>query len=405
MIDSLLFLCLGLAVYHYIGYPLAVMLWAWLAPRPGGATAVLPPSPQGAGGTATSQAAGGTAALQAAAWPSVTLLIAAYNEERVIEGKLRNALAMRYPGRLEIVVVSDGSTDRTPQIVDSFATHGVVSMHSPPRRGKTAALNRGVAAARGEILVFSDANNDFNPDALTALVRHFRDPAVGGVCGVKRIRDAAERQSSKGDGLYWRYESAIKTAEGRIGSITNADGEIFAMRRSLYRPIAEHIINDDAQITFDIIGQGQRILYEPAAQSVEYASIHIEDDFFVKVRMVAGGFQTLAHHWKKLLPPRSWFAFAFLSHKVLRYLMPLVLLLLLLTCLLRAGQPWGAGLLAAQAAFYGAAAVGYALIRRGRIPGLTYVPFYFTAMNVAAFMGLVRYLNGRQGTQWRKAQR
>lgn len=390
MIDGLLFLCLGLAVYHYAGYPLAVMLWARLAPRAGGAAAV--PAPD-------------AAAAREAAWPAVTLLIAAYNEERVIEAKLRNALAMHYPGRLEIVVVSDGSTDRTPQIVDSFATQGVVSMHSPPRRGKTAALNRGVAAARGEILVFSDANNDFNPDALVALVQHFRDPAVGGVCGVKRIRDAADRQSSKGDGLYWRYESAIKQAEGRIGSITNADGEIFAMRRRLYRPIEEHIINDDAEITFDIIQQGQRILYEPQAQSVEYASIHIEDDFFVKVRMVAGGFQTIARHWRRLLPPRSWFAFAFLSHKVLRYLMPLVLVALLLLCLLRANQPWGGGLLAAQAVFYGAAAVGYAMIRSGRIPGLTYVPFYFTAMNVAAFLGLVRFINGRQGTQWRKAQR
>jgi biofilm PGA synthesis N-glycosyltransferase PgaC len=389
MIDALLFTCLGLAVYHYVGYPLAVMLWARVAPRPGGADAV----------PALAEAS------LPSLWPPVTLLIAAYNEERVIEAKLRNALAMHYPGRLEIIVVSDGSSDRTPQIVAGFAAQGVVSMHSPPRRGKTAALNRGVAAAQGEILVFSDANNDFNADALTALVQHFRDPAVGGVCGVKRIREAADRESSKGDGLYWRYESAIKEAEGRIGSITNADGEIFAMRRRLYRPIEEHIINDDAQITFDIIGQGQRILYEPQAQSVEYASIHIEDDFFVKVRMVAGGFQTLSHHWRKLLPPRSWFSFAFLSHKALRYLMPVVLAALLLLCLVRIQQPWGAGLLAAQALFYGAAAIGFLLIRSGRIPGLTYVPFYFTAMNVAAFLGLVRFINGRQGTQWRKAQR
>lgn len=394
MIDWLLFTCLALAVYHYVGYPLAVMLWARWAPRPAGA------QPGAQAGRAA-----GKDHRDTYAWPSVTLLIAAYNEERVIEAKLRNALAMSYAGPLEIVVVSDGSTDRTPQIVAGFADRGVVGMHNPPRRGKTAALNRGVAAACGEILVFSDANNDFNPDALNALVQHFADPAVGGVCGVKRIRAAAERESSKGDGLYWRYESAIKLAEGRIGSITNADGEIFAMRRHLYRPIPEHIINDDAQITFDLIEQGQRILYEPQAQSVEYASIRIEDDFFVKVRMVAGGFQTLAQHWRRLIPPRSWFAFAFLSHKGLRYLMPVVLMALLLLCLLRLNQPWGAALLGAQALFYGAAAVGYGLIRRGRIPGLTYVPFYFTAMNAAAFMGLLRFLNGRQNTLWRKAQR
>ena len=340
-------------------------------------------------------------------WPSVTLLIAAYNEERVIEAKLRNALELEYPLPVEVIVVSDGSTDGTQQLVSGFAARGVISMHEAARRGKTAALNRGVAAARGEVIVFSDANNDFNTNALVALAQHFAEPNVGGVCGVKHIREARDRESSVGDGLYWRYESAIKYAEGQIGSITNADGEIFAMRKSLWRPIAEHIINDDAQITFDIVDQRQRVLYEPEARSTEYASIRIEDDFFVKVRMVAGGFQTIAQQWRRLLPPLSWFALAYLSHKALRYLMPLFLIAILLGSLWLAarGEPAFQALLVLQMLFYGVAWTGWLRLRSGPLPSALYVPFYFCAMNLAALLGFVRFATGRQGTNWRKAQR
>lgn len=378
-------LSIAAVLYHYVGYPLLVLLLARMLP--------VRPTPRYDATTP--------------AWPSVTLLIAAYNEERVIESKLRNSLELDYPGTLEIIVVSDGSNDSTPSLVSALASQGVVSMHQPARRGKTAALNRGVAAARGEIIVFSDANNDFNRDALKALVQHFADDSIGGVCGVKHIREDSGRESSQGDGLYWRYESAIKYAEGQIGSITNADGEIFAMRKSLWRPIAEHIINDDAQITFDIIDQHKRVLYEPAARSTEHASIHIEDDFFVKVRMVAGGFQTIAGQWRRLLPPRSWFAWAYLSHKVLRYVMPLFLIAILLGSLVLTiqGEPFFTALLGLQLLFYGVAWAAYLRLRRGPLPTALYVPFYFCAMNLAALLGFIRFLTGKQGTNWRKAQR
>lgn len=377
-------ICAFAAAYHYALYPALVMLLARLAPAP---------EPKRYGPHDD--------------WPTVTLLIAAYNEERVIGQKLRNSLALRYPKPIEILVVSDGSTDRTPAIVESHAGRGVVSMHRPERRGKTAALNRGVAAARGDVIVFSDANNDFNERALEWLVAPLADATTGGVCGVKRIRSAADRESSVGDGLYWRYESAIKDAESRLGSITNADGEIFAMWRALWKPIPEHLINDDAQITFDIIDQGRRVLYEMRAESVESASIRIEDDFHVKVRMVAGGFQTLATHWRSLLPPRSWFSLAFLSHKALRYLMPVFLLVLLAGSLLLAlrGTPGMGALLGLQVAFYALAFAGWRLLRHATLPTVLYVPFYFCAMNLAALLGLMRYLRGQQGTSWRKAAR
>ena len=377
---------LALLAWHYALYPALVMVLARWRPAP----------PHRRFETA-----------QAQDWPSVTMVIAAYNEARVIEGKILNALALRYPGRLSILIVSDGSSDETPDIVARYAGQGVVGLHAAPRRGKTAALNRAVATVTSDVLVFSDANNDFNEDAVTAMVSHLADPAIGAVCGVKQIRAARDRQSSEGDGLYWRYESAIKLAEGRIGSITNLDGEIFAMRRGLWRDIPEHLINDDAQITFDLIAQGARILYEPAARSTEYASIRIEEDFWVKVRMVAGGFQTFATHWRRLLPPRDGFALAWLSHKALRYLAPLLMLAVLAgsATLAAAGVAWAQLLLGAQAVFYLTAAWGWRRIAAGPLPTPVYVPFYFTAMNLAALFGFWRFVTGRQGTNWRKAQR
>lgn len=381
-LEGTVVVCMALVVYHFLLYPALIICLARL---------------RHAGKRVTVDAC----------LPGVTMVIAAYNEERVIAEKLRNTLALDYPpGLLEVIVVSDGSTDGTPGIATRFNPQRVVSMHHPERRGKTAALNRAVERAGGEIIVFSDANNDFSPNALRELVRHFSDPATGGVCGVKRIKPANDRQASMGDGLYWKYESAIKLAEGRVRSITNADGEIFAMRRSLYRPVNERIINDDAQITIDIVRKGFRVLYEPAAESREYASISIRDDFFVKVRMVAGGFQTIVENWRVFFPPSTWFAFTFLSHKLLRWLIPELLIAILISSIALSFKPQYQALLIAQIAFYLTALYGWKEAKKGRqLPAVIYVPFYFCAMNLAALFGLHRYASGWQTQHWRKAQR
>ncbi len=338
--------------------------------------------------------------------PFVSLIVAAYNEEKVIAQKLANSIALDYPAELfEVIVVSDGSNDNTASIVEQFSAKGVVSMHTPERLGKTAALNRGVAASRGEIVVFSDANNDFNPGAIRALIKNFVDPSVGGVCGMKRIREARDRESSEGDSLYWRYESAIKLAESRLGTITNGDGEIFAVRRELYEPMDTAVINDDAELTLIIVKKGFRVLYEPGAESLEFASIEIGDDFNVKVRMVAGGFQTLIRHAAFLLPPRNWFTFAFFSHKVLRWTSPVWLLVLLVTSALLIDSPLYFFLLIAQLAFYALAFLGWAMRKKIHLPTFVYVPFYFSTMNVAALFGLIRHLRQTQNVNWQKAKR
>lgn len=375
---------LALLVYNYFLYPLLVIVRARFGSRCDG-------PPEYADGSPL---------------PSVGLIIAAYNEERVIDAKIRNSLALNYPrDQLSIVVVSDGSTDGTPAIARQHESQGVRSLHEAPRRGKTAALNRAVAAVTADIIVFSDANNMFAPDALTHLMRHFKNPSVGGVCGLKQIHDAADRESSRGDSLYWRYESAIKDAESRIDSITTADGEIFAVRRALYEPIDEAVINDDAEITFLLIRKGYRVLYERAARSFEEASIHIEDDFQVKVRMVCGGFQTIARHLSMLFPPRTWFSYTFLSHKLLRWLAPELMILVALSSLVLAQEPFFLAVIVLQVVFYLLAAAGWLTRRRAHWPAVVYIPFYFCAMNLAALLGLWRFLAGTQSTRWHKAER
>ena len=369
--------------HHYVFYPIIVLLLSKLAMKSTSGT--LP---------------------QDGKLPRVSLVIAAYNEEKVIGRKLENSLGLDYPVKLlEVIVVSDGSSDNTSSIVEQYRDCGVISLHDPERRGKTAALNRGVAESQGEIVLFSDANNDFNLFAIRALVRNFADPDVGGVCGVKRIRDARERESSVGDSLYWRYESAIKLAESRLGSITNGDGEIFAIRRELYEPMDETVINDDAELTLKIVQKGFRVLYEPGAESSEFASIDIRDDFFVKVRMVAGGFQTISRHAAFLLPPRNCFTGAFFSHKILRWTSPIWLMTLLISTAQLIQHSFYMLLLIAQIILYGLGAIGWAMRKHGKLPTIIYVPFYFCTMNVAAFFGMMRHFRRGQNVQWRKAQR
>lgn len=384
MAQAIFFISAALLLYNYLLFPAGIILLARIR-----------------GGDMTERLNAVNKSL-----PTVTLIIAAYNEERVIEAKILNSLELDYPReQLRIVVVSDGSTDSTPQIAQRFQNQGVLSLHEPERRGKTAALNRAVASVTSELVVFSDANNMFDKNALRQMVKHFADPNVGGVCGLKQIYDSVERESSQGDSLYWQYESAIKESESRLDSITGADGEIFAIRRSLYQPVDRTVINDDAEITFALIKQGYRVLYERNAVSREQASIRIEDDFHVKVRMVSGGFQTIARHWAFLLPPRSWFAFTFISHKLLRWLAPELMILIAISSLWLMASPFFLVMVILQGAFYSLAVLGW-ITRHGiGRRAVFYVPFYFCAMNLAALHGLWRYLAGTQTTQWRKAER
>jgi poly-beta-1,6-N-acetyl-D-glucosamine synthase len=367
-----------LVAYAYAGYPCLALLMSRRRPRPVRADATFR--------------------------PTVSLIIAACNEERVIREKIENTLQLTYPKRLlELVVVADGSTDGTASIVLEYADRGVRLLHQPQRQGKTMALNRAVAATSGEIVLFSDANTFYAPATVERMVRNFADPEVGGVSGRKIVLDDATRAATDGEVAYWAFETRLKQWESDAGSIVTADGEIFAMRRSFFAPIPKHIVHDDMYLTLEIVSRGSRVVFEPQATSAEQASRTLYDEFHLKVRYASAGYQIVGEFFRLLLPPTSWFAVEFLSHKLLRWLAPLFLVVLLVSSALAGGGIYRV-IFAAQASFYGVAVVGW-LLHRWIRPAPIYFPLYFTVMNSAALYGTARYLLRGQTTLWRKAAR
>jgi poly-beta-1,6-N-acetyl-D-glucosamine synthase len=372
----------ALAAYHYAGYPAIVMLLAaWRRRR------------------RPSNRAQQTCS-------SVALVIAAYNEETVIAGKLDNALSLECPcGPLQIVVVTDGSSDSTPQVAAAYQDRGVICLHDPQRRGKAHALNRGVAATACDVVVLSDANNFYSKDAISLLIARLAADGVGGVTGVKKVIEDAARMASTGDGLYWRYESRIKQAESDIGGTVTADGEIFALWRRLYRPIPPGVVNDDMYLTLRLVEQGYRVEYESRATAVEEGSFTLREDINVKARMIAGGLQGLFADLRTILLS-GWFSVRFFSHKTLRWLMPFVLAAAFISNAALLGSPLYRIVFAAQCALLAGAVCGYVSYRlRGQAPRFLYVPYYFVCMNLAVAAGWYRFIIGRQPVTWTKARR
>lgn len=369
--------CAGIIVYTYLGYPVVAWAMSRLRPRP---------------------------VRREAIEPRVSLVIAAYNEERVIRQKIANTLALDYPrDRLEVVIVADGSTDGTVDIARTHASQDIVVLHEPGRKGKTSALNRAAVVCTAEILFFSDANTEYQPDVIRKLVRSFADPEVGGVSGRKIILGDAERVATQGETSYWGYESFLKTCESRMGSIVTADGEIFALRASLFDPMPAEIVHDDMYLTLCLVRDGHRVVYDNEAVSGEHASKSLWDEFHLKVRYASAGFQIVRRFpWLTLLPV-SLFGVQFLSHKVLRWTAPLFLIGTLVASALLPGTLYRAAFWA-QALFYGCAAVGW-LLPAARRPRPLYYPVYFTMGNLAALTGLARALFRGQSTRWRRAER
>jgi cellulose synthase/poly-beta-1,6-N-acetylglucosamine synthase-like glycosyltransferase len=300
-------------------------------------------------------------------------------------------------------VVADGSDDRTPQIVSEFRNYGVRLLFHPRREGKTAALNRAVPASSGEILLFSDANTYYQPDTIEKLTRNFNDPNVGGVSGRKIVLKDAEREATEGEAAYWSYESSLKNWESLLGSIVTADGEIFAMRRSLFEPIPPKTVHDDMYLTLRIIEQGYRVVYENEAISGEHASRTLRDEFHLKVRYVSAGYQIIASFRHMLLPPRRWFAVEFIFHKVCRWMMPFFLLGALLSSAII--QPtFYQRMFWLQFAFYSIAVLGWALHKKVH-SFILHFPLYFLMANAAALCGFARHFATGQTTLWRKAER
>lgn len=333
--------------------------------------------------------------------PSVTLVVSAFNEERVIAEKIRNSLALDYPReRLDIVVVSDASDDGTDDVVRSFAGEGVRLLRMADRGGKTLGLNAAVASSAADVVVFSDANAMYDRQAIRELVAPLADASVGGVVGESRYY-TGEHRAEQSEGLYWRYETAIKTLETRIGSVVGGDGAIYAIRRSLYVPMRADALSDFVN-PLQIVRAGRRCVYRPEACSYEKAGDSFHKEFRRKVRIVNRAWRAMMTMPELLNPFRfGFFSFQLFSHKLLRWLMPLLMAgMLVVNAILASQSAFYAWLLAAQIAFYALALLGHALRERADLPGFVSVPYYFCLVNVASALGIIDAYRGRTYTTW-----
>jgi len=342
--------------------------------------------------------------------PEVALVVAAYNEEDYIDDKIQNTLALDYPaGKLHIYFVTDGSDDNTPTIVARYPR--VKLLHQPERNGKAAAVNRTMEMVQQPYVIFCDANTLLNTACVREIVKHYADPAVGAVAGEKKIyQPKGAGAASAGEGIYWKYESFLKKQDSLLYSVVGAAGELFSVRKDLYEPVERGAIIEDFVMSLRICMRGYVVRYAPEAFAIETASASIKDEQKRKVRICAGGFQSMV--WLKGLLNifrYKTLSFQYISHRVFRWsLCPLCLLLLLPlnAVLVAAGAGGGyAVLLALQAFFYLLAVTGWFFASRDIKVKLLYVPYYFLFMNVSVFLGFRRYLTGRQSVLWDKALR
>jgi cellulose synthase/poly-beta-1,6-N-acetylglucosamine synthase-like glycosyltransferase len=341
--------------------------------------------------------------------PEVTLLIAAYNEESFIREKIANTLELEYPEeKLTIVLVTDGSTDNTAGIVSGYRR--IVHLHDPERRGKQFAVNRAMKTIQTPIVVFSDANTLLNRGSIRAIVRHYRDERVGGVAGEKKVITRDSQGAVGGEGIYWKYESFLKRLDAELYTVVGAAGELWSMRSALFVELSSDILLDDFVQSMYVCGKGYRMQYEPGAYAMETSSANMREEQKRKIRISAGGFQSIVL-LKSLLNPFRYplLSFQYISHRVLRWtICPLCLVLMLGTnfvlVVLRAGWVYDS-LLAGQLLFYGLATGGWIMANRGIRRKAFFVPYYFLFMNVSVFLGFFRYIRGSQSTLWEKARR
>lgn len=336
--------------------------------------------------------------------PDVTLAIVAHNEEGSIETKLRNCLSLDYPKeRLEIVVVSDGSTDRTEEIVGGFAGAGVRLLVLAENAGKARAINAVVPTCRGEILVFCDARQRLAPDSVRELVACFADPTVGGVSGELHLESKTGTAAGEGLGAYWTYEKFIRRTQSRLDSMVGATGALYAIRRSLFRPLDIRLILDDVAIPMDVVLAGFRVIFEPSAKVYDEASATPQREFRRKVRTLSGNYQLAALRPELLDPRRNRLFVQFVSHKLSRLAVPWCLLALFLTSFPLAFHLEGfyETALFSQIAFYLMAVAGWTLERLKIRVSLLSVPYAFALLNLAAASSPFSFLLGKERAAWK----
>lgn len=336
------------------------------------------------------------------AWPRVSILIAAYNEEKHLAEKIRNTLAIDYSrDLLEILVGSDGSTDASTQVAEGFRDQGVGNIAFQENRGKTAVQNDLVSHATGDIIVFTDAASFIPADAVKKMVAHFADPQVGCVAGRMHFMETDKNLNTQSQGLYWRYEVFLRELESRLGSLIGVDGPLYTVRRQCLRPLAPHIISD-LMVPLLVLEQGYRVVLEKEALVEEAPTQKSGQEFTTRRRITLRGLTGLVAY-RHLLNPCRHFALALQIslHKLVRWFVGPLVLLHLLAC--AALSPyWHFGkILLLYGCFFLLAAGGWLLARQGKRARLLTVPYYFCLVNLAATAGIIDFCRRKQAVTWK----
>ncbi len=344
-------------------------------------------------------------------FPTVSFIVAAFNEEDCIEKKILNSLEQDYPAdKIEFIFITDGSSDATPAIVKNYSR--IQLLHQQERRGKSAALNRAVQLAKNDILIFSDANTNLNLEATKKVARHYKDGKVGGVAGEKKVMSLSDNAEDVGasEGLYWKYESLLKKLDSDFHTVVGAAGELFSVRKNLYETVQQEVILDDFVISMKVAQKGYRIVYEPEAYAIELPSFSIQDEKKRKVRIAAGGFQAIA-----MLPEALLFwkhpklSFLYVSHRVLRWtLSPFCLILALVSSFylsIYSSATIYKAIFLIQAVFYIGAFIAYASPSLSNRFKILKLPYYFIFMNISVIQGFFRFLRKKQPSTWEKVKR
>lgn len=391
MLKVIFWLCFAAVAYNHAGYPLLLFVVSMFVQAKSDARYLF-------------HRRNRRCVLRAERAPQVAVLIAVYNEQEVIQAKAQNCLEIDYPlDRIEFLIGLDAPTDCTGDRVAEVQSDRFRVFQFAERRGKLAVLCDLARKTSAEILVLTDANTMLARGAVRNLVRHFADPRVGAVSG-EEVRVIVAGTEAGAEGLYWRYESAVKILESRLNCSLGGNGAALAVRRSLFNPKKDLIV-EDFQVPLEIRFQGHRVVYDPEAIAVEEIAPTMSAQFARRIRIGAGNYQTLFGHLEYLHPRHGFLAFSFFSHRVLRWLTPLLLPLGFVLNLLLATRPLFVFLGLAQCLFYLMAGVGYRLKEKAKPLGICSVPFHFCSMNLALLLGLMRFMKGRQALAWKPTPR
>ncbi len=375
VLELFFWLLLILIILSYFGYPLILALIAAIKSKPYKKEEIM---------------------------PHVTLLIPAYNEESVIRQKIENALSLDYPkDKLEILLVLDECTDRTKEIAEDYVSKGIRIVEQKPRRGKMAALNLAIPQAKGEILVFTDANSMYKEDVIRKLVRNFADEKIGCVCGELKY----ENKSLVGEGedLYWQYEKFIKIKESQLQSLLVVNGSIYAIRKKLYEPV-EETLADDFVIPMKIARKGYGLVYEPEAITLEKTAENTKEGLNQKARIISQGLKASFAIGPTIFSSGFLRTFQFLFHKFIRWLVPLFLIVIFISNMFLLDKLFYRVILVAQILFYTFALIGHFLQEKGLKVKVFKIPFYFCIVNLASLFGLIKFLKGGMKGTWEKAE-